>query len=89
MSEPIIISHERLLQLAEPFGELMNKMQIHNGDNISEIITAGLYALGVALAHMRVSIEVEDTISDGLLPLWTGYKDFIDVPVKTISRTIN
>ncbi len=89
MSDPVILTHDRLLQLAEPFGTLMNKMQIDNGDNIAEIVTAGLYALGVALAHMKVQIQIDDTVSTGLLPLWSGYTDFINEPTETISRAIN
>lgn len=83
-----MISHERLLQLAEPFGALMNRMQTENGDNISEIVTAGLYALGAAIAHMKIEISMDDTISAGLKPLWSGYKDFIDEPVEIRSRTM-
>lgn len=88
MTEPVILTHDRLLQLAEPFGNLMNSMQIEGGENLSEIVTAGLYALGVALAHMRVEIQFDDTVSSGLLPLWSGYSDFINVPVTMTPRTV-
>lgn len=87
MSEPVILTHDRLLQLAGPFGDLMNKMQF-DGENLSEVITAGLYAMGVALAHMRVDIQFDDSVSTGLLPLWTGYSDYLNIPVTVIPRTV-
>lgn len=87
MGEPVILTHDRLLQLAEPFGNLMNSMQI-GGENLSEIVTAGLYALGVALAHMRVEIQFDDTVAGGLIPLWSGYKDFINIPISVTPRTV-
>lgn len=88
MDEPVILTRDRLLQLAEPFGNLMNRMQLEGGENLSEIVTAGLYAMGVALAHMRVEIQFDDTVSMGLLPLWSGYSDFINIPILTTSRTM-
>lgn len=88
MNEPVVLSQDRLLQLAEPFGNLVNSMQVERGENISDVITAGLYAMGVVLAHMRVEIQGGDTVSISLLPLWRGYTDFINVPVVVIPRTI-
>lgn len=85
---PIVLSRDRLVELAKPFGDLMNTMQ-HNGDNLAEIVTAGLYAIGVALAHMRIVIESQDTIQEGLSPLWNGYIDFIGLPVTIIPRSVN
>lgn len=89
MEKPVVMSQDKLLQLASPFGDLMNKMQLEGGEALHEVVTAGLYALGVALAHMRVAIQTEDTVSTSLSPLWIGYVDFINQPVSTISRSIN
>lgn len=84
----IVMTQERLIQLAEPFGTLMNRMQT-DGDNISDVVTGGLYALGVALASMRVVIQVDDPIAKTLSPLWAGYMDFIDEPVNILPRVTN
>lgn len=83
-----IMSQDKLLELAGPFGDLMNKMQ-YDGESLPEVVTAGLYALGVALAHMRVPIQIDDKISVSLVPLWSGYSDYINRPISKISRSIN
>lgn len=64
-----------LVRLAAPFADLMNSMTAYDGENIQDIVSAGLYALGCALAQTGACINVQKTIEIELAPLSVGYSE--------------
>lgn len=80
MEEPVsgIQTMEDLLTLADPFSQLMNDMQTVNGKNVHDVLAAGLYALGCALAQTGHHIDVNAPIAEMTKPLAMGYNESIE-----------
>lgn len=72
------LSSEDLLRLANPFANLMNNMRVYDDENIQDIVAAGLYALGCALAQTGACINVQAPIKDEIVPLSVGYMESLD-----------
>lgn len=71
----IVLTREDLLRLAAPFGSLMNEMQNFDGEKINEVVAAGLYAMGCALAQTGTYINVEAPVKEVLSALSLGYTE--------------
>jgi hypothetical protein len=66
-----------LMRLAGPFAKLMNEMQINDGEDIHDIVSAGLYALGCALAQTGAHIDIEAPVREAVAPLSIGFSEAI------------
>lgn len=74
---PEYMTGDELVRLAHPFAKLMNQMQIHDGENIHDIVSAGLYALGCALAQTGAHIDIEASVKVAVTPLSVGFSEAI------------
>ena len=77
-----IKSTEDLIKLADPFAQLMNQLQLNNGESVFDVVSAGLYALGCALAQIGSHIDIQAPITEAIPPLAIGYKESMDT-IKT------
>lgn len=72
------ISSGELVRLAGPFADLMNSMTAYDGEDIRDIVSAGLYAMGCALAQTGAWIDVKGPIETALAPLSVGYVEALN-----------
>lgn len=73
-----VLSQTDLTRLASPFAHLMNQMQTFDGESIHNVVSAGLFALGCAIAQMGSHVDVEASVKEALSPLAIGYTEAKD-----------
>lgn len=77
-----IKSNEDLVKLADPFAQLINRMQLEEGEAVHDVVSGGLYAMGSALAQIGIHIDVNGAISQMVPPLAMGYSTCIEAVKK-------
>jgi hypothetical protein len=82
MDEVRVLTREDLALLADPFAQLMNQMQRENGENINDLVSAGLYAMGCAIEQAWLHIDIKLPINEGLTPLSLGYQEAMEAVKK-------
>lgn len=74
----VSLSSEDLIRLASPFAQLMNDLQRESGERVHEVVSAGLYAMGCALAQIGVHIDIEASVKESIGPLAIGYAESME-----------
>lgn len=74
----VSLSQEDLMRLAHPFAQLINEIQQEHGEDVHNVISAGLYAMGSALAQVGVHLDVGLSIKEAVGPLSIGYEVAMD-----------
>jgi hypothetical protein len=77
----VLIGNE-LIRLASPFAQLINS-QFTGGEKLEDVVSAGLFAFGCALAQIGHHINVAAPINVDLKPLAIGYTESITQVKKT------
>ena len=78
MEETGAMTQEELIRLADPFAQLMNQMQKDNGESITDVVSAGLYAMGCAIAQIGMHIDVQGSVKESVTPLAMGYSEAME-----------